>query len=157
MLFPIQQTGRWSPLTTTYISQGVETTKQISWLFEVKWIAQVNLSTTCINLSFPGCTTVSTQRYITIYDYIQLYIYIYVCYIYIYIYIYIFSLKHNHLPTTPNSPPRHVLLGTGEVYLDCVLHDLRRFPRDNWGETINKKSIKYNEMLFPLVFPWLFP
>ena len=21
---------------------------------------------------------------------------------------------------------RHVLLGTGEVYLDCILHDLRR-------------------------------
>ena len=39
------------------------------------------------------------------------------------------ALKRRQPPgatCVPATAPRHVLLGTGEVYLDCVLHDLRR-------------------------------
>lgn len=46
----------------------------------------------------------------------------------------------------------HVILGTGELYLDCVMHDLRKM----YSEIDIKVLLCCHTNVFPLFFPMLF-
>ena len=42
----------------------------------------------------------------------------------------------------------HVILGTGELYLDCVLHDLRKMYSEIGGSFyVNKSLVLSNELI----------